>query len=201
MQLEARVSHHYLPGTWGFGLWNDPYGFSFGPGNGFLRLPALPNAAWYFSSSPMSYLSFRDDLPGNGFLAQAFTSPRFDPQLIRAALTLPFAPRTARRILSRIIREDSIQLYDAPASVNGTKAAGDVTQWNRYALDWTSGGTRFLVNDAPILDSLFSPRGQLGIVIWIDNQRAGFNPQGKISFGLEANPEPAWLEIRDLHVE
>ena len=76
MQLEARVSAAALPGTWGFGFWNDPYGFSFGPGNGFLRLPALPNAAWFFFSSPANYLSFRDNTPGNGFLAQVFASPR-----------------------------------------------------------------------------------------------------------------------------
>src|SRR5512140_3883341 len=44
MELEARVSSASLPGTWGFGLWNDPYGLSFIPGGGLVRLPALPNA-------------------------------------------------------------------------------------------------------------------------------------------------------------
>ena len=40
-----------------------------------LNALALPNAAWFFSSSPASYLSFRDDKPGNGFLAQVFNAP------------------------------------------------------------------------------------------------------------------------------
>ena len=192
LELDARVSSATLPGTWGFGLWNDPYGFSIGPGDGFLRLPALPNAAWFFYSSPVSYLSFRDDKPANGLLAQTFSSPGFRPLLLRAALTLPFAPRAARRLLTRIIREDSARLDGtAPAAI-------DTTQWHRYALDWTAERTRFLVDDAPVLDTPLSPRGPLGIVIWIDNQHAAFTPAGKISFGAEPNPAPAWMEIRNV---
>jgi hypothetical protein len=193
MQLEARVSDEHLPGTWGFGLWNDPYGFSFGPGNGFLRLPALPNAVWYFYSSPACYLSFRNDRPGNGFLAQLFSSLRFDPLLIRAALSFPFSLKTTRRLLSRIIGEDSLRL-DGEAVV-------DLRQWHRYALEWTEAGTRFIVDEVRVLETSLSPRPPLGVVIWIDNQRAALTPEGKLSFGLEANTEPAWLEIRDLHTE
>src|SRR5512146_2349361 len=130
LELSARVSSAVLPGTWGFGLWNDPYGFSFGPGDEFLRLPALPNAAWFFYSSPVSHLSFRDDKPGNGFLAQVFASPRFHVSLLRAGLTFLFSRRAARPLLARIIAEDAAQL--------GGEAAPqplDVTAWHSYGLE------------------------------------------------------------------
>ncbi len=196
-QLESRVSAAGLPGTWGFGVWNDPYGFSVGPGNGFLRLPALPNAAWFFYSSPLCYLSFRDDKPGNGFLAQLFASPQFDPLLIPAAATFPFARKTTRRLLGRIISEDTTCL-DGPAAPGSASSSLDVTAWHQYALEWGLSQTRFFVDDACVLDTHLSPRSPLGMVIWIDNQHAGLTPQGKLSFGMEPNPEPAWLEIRDL---
>src|SRR6476660_537047 len=60
MSLFARVSSNSIPGTWGFGLWNDPFGFALGFGGYPRRLPALPNAVWFFGASAESYLSFRE---------------------------------------------------------------------------------------------------------------------------------------------
>ncbi len=195
MHLEARVSASTLPGTWGFGLWNDPYAFAFGPGeNSWLRLPALPNAAWFFYSSPLCYLSFRDDKPGNGFLAQLFSSPAFDPLLIRAALTFPFSRSATRRLLGRIIGEEGARLDVHPG------LGLDVREWHVYELEWVETGTRFLVDGQPVLETALSPRPPMGIVIWIDNQHAAFTPAGKVSFGAEPSPEPAWMEIQNLQV-
>ena len=59
LSLRARVSAPDLPGTWGFGLWNDPFGFALGFGNTPGRLPALPNAAWFFHASPENHLSLQ----------------------------------------------------------------------------------------------------------------------------------------------
>jgi hypothetical protein len=191
LSLEARVSASALPGTWGFGLWNDPYGFSFGPGNGLVRLPALPNATWFFYSSRISHLSFREDLPANGFLAQVFSSPAFHPVLFPAAASMIINRRSARRLLARVIRENAarVELPDK-----------DRTAWHRYGLAWTSSGTRHIVDGQIVLETPFSLTVPLGIVLWIDNQHAGFHPSGKITWGLEPNPEPGWLEIRDLAV-
>ncbi len=190
MSLEARVSASDLPGTWGWGLWNDPYAFAFGPGeNSWLRLPALPNAAWFFYSSPVCYLSFCNDKLGNGFLAQAFSSPHRHPLLIRAILTFPFSRRATRRLLRRIIGED------LAAVTTGVK------EWHAYTLDWLETGMRFRVDEQLLLETSINPRPPMGIVIWIDNQYAAFTPQGKVRFGLEKNPEPAWMEIRDLRLE
>jgi len=59
LSLRARASDASLPGTWGFGLWNDPFSFAIGFGGTARRLPALPNTAWFFHASPESYLSLQ----------------------------------------------------------------------------------------------------------------------------------------------
>jgi hypothetical protein len=56
----------------------------------------------------------------------------------------------------------------------------------------------FEVDDALVFESQVSPNPPLGLVIWIDNQFAAFTPEGKIGFGVLENPEPAWLEIKDI---
>jgi Glycosyl hydrolases family 16 len=199
LSLRARTSSLSLPGTWGFGLWNDPFGMSLGFGANRFRLPTLPNAAWFFGASQENYLSFRSGfdtggknarptqppLPGNGFLAQSFRSPKFHASLIPAGLVLPFSPKTTRRMLSKVIAEDSSALRV------------DVTQWHSYKLEWSEKRVVWYVDEVPVFESPVSPNPPLGVVIWIDNQYAAFTPEGKISFGvLEGNEE--WLEIEDL---
>jgi hypothetical protein len=60
LSLSARTSSDSIPGTWGFGLWNDPFGLSLGFGGNKFQLPALPNAVWFFGASEENYLSFKD---------------------------------------------------------------------------------------------------------------------------------------------
>ncbi|MBI3740008.1 MAG: hypothetical protein HY258_13255 [Chloroflexi bacterium] len=189
LELKARVSSASVPGTWGLGLWNDPFGFSFGPEDNFFKLPALPNALWFFYASPNNHLSFQDNKPAQGFLAQAFRSPRFDLSLIAAGLVLPFSRKKTRQLLSRVIDEDS-----ATVSV-------DVTQWHRYRFEWGPSRSAFWVDEALVLESPVSPHPPLGLVIWIDNQYAAFTPQGKLSWGLEENSKSEWLEIEDIQIK
>jgi len=59
LSLRARLSSSNLPGTWGFGLWNDPFGLAIGFGGTARRLPALPNAAWFFHASKENFLSLQ----------------------------------------------------------------------------------------------------------------------------------------------
>jgi hypothetical protein len=224
LNLAARVSSSSIPGTWGFGLWNDPFGLSLGFGGTPFRLPALPNAVWFFGASQESYLSFKtpraernavetkrassasgatyaplsahyspgalgeSETAANGFLAQTFHSPKFHPLLIPAGLALPFSRKMTRRIMGRVIAEDGLRL------------SVDVTQWHCYLLDWRETRVSFEVDDALVFESRVSPNPPLGLVIWIDNQYAAFTPEGKIGFGVLANPEPAWLEIKDIEV-
>lgn len=189
ISLRARISSISVPGTWGFGLWNDPFGFSFGPGDNFFRLPALPNAIWFFYASPRNYLSFRDDKPAQGLLAQAFCSPTFHRSLIRAGLVLPFSQKTTRRIMSRIIDEDSARV-DA-----------DATQWHDYCLEWSPGRSAFWVDEVSVLETSVSPHPPLGLVIWIDNQFAAFTPEGKLRWGVEKNSVQEWLKIEDVSIK
>jgi len=202
ISLSARTSNNSIPGTWGFGLWNDPFGLSIGYGGRPFRLPALPNAVWFFGASEENYLSFkkpagfdtgetntRPTQPAvNGFLAQSFRSPKFHPLLILAGLVLPFSRKTTRRLMSQVIGEDGIQL------------SVDTTKWHRYRFEWSEKRVLFEVDDARVFESAVSPNPPLGLVIWIDNQYAAFTPEGKIGFGVLENPEPAWLEIKDLEV-
>ncbi|MBK8618113.1 MAG: hypothetical protein IPN96_13565 [Anaerolineales bacterium] len=59
LSLRAKTSSTSIAGTWGFGLWNDPFGLSLGFGGSPFRLPALPNAVWFFYGSGENYLSFK----------------------------------------------------------------------------------------------------------------------------------------------
>lgn len=187
LSLRARVSSLSLPGTWGFGVWNDPFGMSLGFGGNRFRLPTLPNAAWFFGASKENYLSFGDK-PAQGFLAQSFRAPKFHPSLFPAGLALPFSAKTTRRMLGKVIAEDASAL------------SVDVTQWHRYRLQWSLKRVVWEVDDVRVFESAVSPNPPLGLVIWIDNQFAAFTPQGKISFGvLEGNEE--WLEIEDLALD
>ena len=187
LSLRAKTSSSSLPGTWGFGLWNDPFGLSLGFGGRRWQLPTLPNAAWFFGASQQNHLSFSDK-PAQGFLAQSFCSPKFHPLLIPAGVSLPFSRIGTRKLLSKVIAEDSSAL------------SVDVTQWHGYRLEWSMKRVAWFVDYVLVFDSPVSPNPPLGLVIWIDNQFASCPPDGKIGFGVLENPEPAWLEISDLHL-
>lgn len=202
LSLRAKTSSTSIAGTWGFGLWNDPFGLSLGFGGSPFRLPALPNAVWFFYGSVENYLSFKSpsttppasqnggsaqDVPANGFMAQTFCSPKFHPLLILAGMVLPFSRKSARKLLSKVIDEDGVALRV------------DVTQWHVYRLEWSEKRVVWYVDDALVFESTVSPNASrpLGVIIWIDNQYAAFTPEGKIAFGvLEGGNE--WLEIEDI---
>ena len=194
LNLRARVSDSQIPGTWGFGLWNDPFSFSLGFGGGTRRFPALPNAAWFFCASPQNHLSFRDDLPANGFVAQTFQASKTpSPLLALGALGFPLLlwsqlARRLRPIFRRVIRDDSCAL-----NVN-------ITQWHSYTLEWHRERVTFKV-DNHTFETAVTPKAPLGLVIWIDNQYAAFRPDGKISYGTLASSQPAWLEIEGLSLQ
>lgn len=190
LSLVARTSTSSAAGTWGFGLWNDPFGLSLGFGGNPFRLPALPNAAWFFYASLRNYLSFKSGqsqriVPTNGFMAQTFRAPKFHPLLIPAGLAMPFSRVATRNLLGRVIAEDSSAL------------SVDTTQWHKYRLEWSPQGVAWDVDEVRVFESPVSPHPPLGLIIWIDNQFAAFTPEGKISAGvLESGEE--WLEVGEI---
>ena len=183
LEIRARASAVDLPGTWGFGLWNNPFGM------GVYSLPALPNTAWFFFASPPNYLSLRDDLPAVGGLAPPVIAPRWPAGLL--ALGIPALPlaafpalvRLARRLGRRVVRQDSAALSHDPCD------------WHTYTLEWLDHQVVLLLDGQAVLQTPVVPRGPLGLVIWIDNQYAAAAPDGRLRAGTLANPEPAWIEV------
>jgi len=194
LSLRARAAQGGMPGTWGFGLWNDPFAISLGFGGG-RRLPALPNAAWFFFASAPNYLSLRDDLPAQGGLAATFQSPRWPAVLLAlGALGLPLLVLTPvaqimRRLGRRIVKQDAVALKTDP------------TEWHAYGLEWGQGRVTFYMDGNPLLETGVAPLGPLGLVIWVDNQYAAWPPSGRFGFGALANDQPAWIEIEEVAAE
>jgi hypothetical protein len=129
MILRARLSANDLPGTWGFGLWNDPFSFTLGLGGMGRRIPALPNAAWFFYASPPNYLSFRDDLPAQGLLAATFASPSLPGWLL--ALGSPGLPLALISPLGRLLRRAVRRIVHQGAG----GLALDAAEWHEYEID------------------------------------------------------------------
>jgi hypothetical protein len=77
----------------------------------------------------------------------------------------------------------------------------DPCEWHSYGIEWTVGRCSFSVDSQTVLETPLSPRGPLGLVIWIDNQFAAFDPQGNIGWGVESNRSEQWLEVEDLVME
>jgi hypothetical protein len=193
--VKARVSSQAIPGTWGFGLWNDPFNASLGVGGTARRTPLLPETVWFFYASPPNYLAFQDNHPAQGMLAATFSSSHI-PSLA-LALGLPFIPllawpysaRLLRRLARSFIHEDA-HLLDM-----------SLIDWHAYQFEWLLDRVRFLVDGQFCCETQVVPSSWMGLVLWIDNQYAAFTPQGKVSFGTLANPEPAWLELMDINIE
>jgi len=195
LSLRARASGSSLPGTWGFGFWNDPFSARLGVGGTARRLPALPNAAWFFHASPPNYLALHDRHPAQGLLAATFAAPTLPaPALALVAPALPLLAwpptgRLLRRLAARYVGEDAARLTLDP------------TVWHSYAVEWRAEGVRFAIDGQAAFETATSPRGPLGLVLWIDNQYAAFPPDGRLRFGNLANPKPAWLELAGVAVE
>jgi hypothetical protein len=194
MKLQARVSHKELSGTWGFGIWNDPFGFSLGFGGTAGRLPTLPNAAWFFFASEQNHLSLRNELPGHGALAATFSSPHIPPiALAPAILALPLlalspTSRWLRRQASKIIRQDAVGLKMDPAI------------WHEYELGWQNDHAEFSIDEQLVFQTKIVPKHPLALVLWLDNQYAAWWPNGRLGYGTLATPQDCWVEIKDLRL-
>ncbi len=195
LSLQARVSDDNLPGTWGFGLWNDPFSFLLGFGGVVSRLPSLPETAWFFHASPQNYLSFRDDLPANGLLAATFSSTNVPIVLLALAspvLALTIIPRAAqwvRKLIRRQVRQDAAGLH------------ASLTDWHTYRLEWGRDQAVFNLDDTQVFVTGVVPHSPMTLVMWIDNQYMSLAPAGRLRYGYLPNLVPAWLEVRDVWLQ
>ena len=189
--LQSRVSDQNIPGTWGFGFWNDPFSFNLGIKGSGQRLPVLPDAAWFFFASPENHLSLEDQKPGQGMLASVYSGCKISPLLLYPAgifLPLAFIPtagRLARKTLSRFINYDAVQ------------ADIDLKSWHSYTINFSQENLEFFIDEKLYLKTNCQPCRKMGFLIWIDNQYASFDPQGKIKFGTLASSREHWLEVRN----
>lgn len=159
------------------------------------RVPTLPQAAWFFHASSQNYLSLRDDLPANGFLAATFCSTRLPTALLSMAspllslLLLPVSAQWIRSLLRRVVKQDTVQVDTR------------VSEWHAYQMEWDSGQVRFSVDGVNLLQTNIVPHPPLSLVIWVDNQYAAFPPRGGLKYGILPYSQPAWMEIREVCLE
>lgn len=190
---ELRASQRELPGTWGIGLWNDPFSLALGMGGGVRRFPVLPQCAWFFFASPENYLSLGDNQPAHGALASVWRSAALPASLLGllAAPTLPLlmvapAARLLRRAARRLVHQSTCNL------------AHDPCDWHTYQINWHTHRTQLYIDGKVMLDTPLSPRAPLGLVLWLDNQYMSWQPNGKLSAGTLATAIESWIEVKNL---
>lgn len=194
VSLQCRASAADIPGTWGFGLWNDPFSLSMGFGGGVRLLPALPNAAWFFFASSPNHLSLFNDQPGCGALAMSMRSVQIPPVPLATGvlglplLLIPKVTKCMRRLARLLVQQDTALMSHDP------------TQWHEYTLIWGADKLALQVEGAMVLESRCVPNSPLGLVLWLDNQYAALPPDGRLAYGTLANPA-AWIEIKNLVIE
>lgn len=195
LSLRARASHPAPAGTLGFGFWNDPFSLALGGSGGARRLPAAPQALWYFYGSEPTDFSFGDGT-GVGWRAACIRSPRLPAWVLAPGAAAAFALAAVPGVRIPVVRLIKRSIGGAEVPL---EAALD--QWHLYQIRWTADQVRFEVDRHLILSSSVVPRPPLGFVAWIDNQYAVLSARRGIRFGTLPTHEPAWLEIAELQIE
>jgi hypothetical protein len=193
--LSAKISQGQVPGTWGFGFWNDPFSISLGVGGGVRLFPTLPQSAWFFFASEQNALSLYDQLPAYGNLSATFRSSGWQPRiLLTALLSLPslLSPRFCR-LLRKVSQNFILQ--------SSTHTTLDVTTWHHYRIRWTENHVGFEIDKQGVYETTIVPFGPLGFVLWVDNQYLSVSPEKPVSFGSLANPKAVCLEVQNLSIQ
>lgn len=191
LTVRACFSHdqNRLVGTAGFGFWNDP--FAVGG-----RLPTLPRVAWFFFASPPSDMALAAGVSGSGW--KAATMDAWSLPFLLLAPTAPLAIFLMRSsaLYARLwpVAQRAMAVCEAPLPVS----MGD---WHTYTLRWNPEEVSFSVDGQTILTCNKSPRGRLGLVIWIDNQYMVVTPQGSVRHGLLPFAHHQFLELAEVRVE
>lgn len=190
LSLEAKAARQDLCGTWGFGFWNDPFSAGFSAGGMSKWLPVMPNAAWFFFGSPPNHLTLRGDLPGSGFQVKTFRSPLL-PSIL-SLLAVPAVPLLLWRVTTRIMRKFAKAFVQEAAFILSIDAA----VWHSYRLVWSAAKVVFEIDQVEVFTTSVSPRGRLGLVIWVDNQYFFLNPDGRLGFGSLPTQEDHSILVR-----
>jgi hypothetical protein len=192
LTVTARFSHPagQLRGTAGFGFWNDPFWMT---GK---YLPALPRAIWFFYASPDSDMQLDCRVPGHGWKAATI-----DAANLAAIALVPLAPLAVPLMNLAPVHRTVWPVVQRAVKVREAELEADMTAWHTYVLEWGSHAARFSLDGRPVLDDAPSPRGPLGLVVWLDNQYMVVTPRGRLGWGLLDVPGPQWLEVSRLIVK
>jgi hypothetical protein len=196
MSLSARASSPHPTGTLGFGFWNDPFSFSLGFGGASRRLPAPPQALWFFYGSPPNDMRFLPDVPSHGWKASSLRSPSVPSILLGPAAAIAVVMAQVN-FLRRPVMKTALGIVAAAER----PIAVSLDTWQDYALSWAEGEARFYAGREQVLVAASPPSGPLGFVAWIDNQYAIASPEGGFRFGVLPTSASQWLELRDLQIE
>ncbi len=196
MSLSARASSPRPTGTLGFGFWNDPFSFSLGQGGAARRLPAPPQALWFFYGSPPNDMRFLPEMPSHGWKASSLRSPSV-PSILLVPAAGVAAALAQINFTSRTVMKTALGMVAAAE----TPIEAPLDAWQHYALSWTDDEARFFVDEEEILIARAPPSGPLGFVAWIDNQYAVASPEGGFRFGVLPTSESQSLELRELSIE
>jgi hypothetical protein len=195
LNLRARASRNYNPGTLGFGFWNDPFTLSLGQGGAARRLPAAPRTLWFFYGSPPNDMALAPDIPGFGWKAASLNSASVPP-LILAPLAAGAVALAQIPIIRRPVMRTALRVIKAAERMLEPTLA----EWHRYTITWETKIARFFIDGMLVLEAHDPPISRLGFVAWIDNQYAIASPQGGFRFGILPVEEEQWLEISKLSI-
>jgi hypothetical protein len=174
MTVTARASAaaDHLRGTAGFGFWNHP----FAPGE---RGVHLPQAVWFFFSSPPSNMQLAHGVPGPGWKAATLDATRWPFFAL-----LPSAP--IGLLVMRIPTLYNTLWPIGQRAIGVSEALLDgalLAETHTYTIDWRDDGATFAIDGQTVHEADAAPRGPLGFVAWMDNQYAIVTPQGQFGFG------------------
>ncbi len=195
LELNARASSSQPSGTLGFGLWNDPFSMILGQGAAEQRIPALPQAAWFFYGSPPNDLSLGGRSPGAGWLAMTMRSRRIPTPLIAPPLLLAW-------LLAQIqpLRAPLFKIARSIVRVEACEVGVPMDDWHRYAIEWLPEQIEFHVDGRLVMAASLTLRIPLGFVAWIDNQYLIASPAAGLRFGVLSTVAEQWLELKGLSI-
>lgn len=194
LELQARVSPATPTGTLGFGFWNDPFALGLGAEGGSRRLPAPPQALWFFYGSAPNDLSLAG-MAGPGWRAASLRSPAW-PSFV-------FLPAAAAAWLVSwlpVVRQPLLALGARGLATAEAPLTSGLDSWHSYRLQWRTDRADFWVDQTHVLTAPTPPAGPLGFVAWIDNQYAVVTGRGPIRFGVMETGAPQSLELEGLSI-
>ncbi len=181
MTLQARISGD-CHGTYGFGLWNAPYSPLAS------RWPALPATAWFFGSGNGD-LRWGIESAATGFKAATLAVRR-----LHALLLVPFAP-----LLMVLMRISYVYHKIWPVLMHllgvSERMLPQDEAWHHYEIEWGIDFIIWRIDGVVAHRASCSPRGPLGLCIWVDNQWLVAGPLRWFGWGLVRSATT--LEVKD----